>query len=60
MANTNPLRRRRSTGTLSAYAVELTRLERWEGVKDCRNERLEVGHTVGRRTQQEHTNGRGG
>ena len=45
---------------LSAYAVQLTRLERRESVKDCRNERFEVGHTVGRRTQKEHTDGCGG
>jgi len=60
MANAKLLRRRRSTGTLSAYAVELTRFERREGIKDCRHERLEVRHTGGWRTDKSHTDGREG
>ena len=39
-------------GTLSAYAVELTWPERGEGVEDCRDERLEVYHAVGRRADK--------
>ena len=40
------------TATLSAYAVELTWPERAEGVEDCRDERLEVHHAVGGRTDK--------
>ena len=45
-------RRGQSTRTLSAYAVELTWPERGEGVEDCRDERLEVRHAVGRRADK--------
>jgi hypothetical protein len=37
--------------------VELTRLERGEGVEDCRDERLEVHHTVGGRADKQHAEG---
>ena len=39
-------------GTHNAYAVALTWPERGEGVEDCRDERLEVHHAVGGRTDK--------
>ena len=53
-----PLARIRSprllTGVLYAYAVELTWLERGEGVEDRRHERLEVHDTIGWRADKKH------
>jgi len=40
--------------------VELTRLERRKGIKDCWHERLEVHHAVGGRTDKQHADSRGG
>lgn len=57
MVKSNPLRRRRSTGPLSAYAVDFTWLERREGVEDRRHERLEVHHAVGWRADKKHAEG---
>lgn len=48
------LRRRGLSGALYAYAVELTWLERREGVEDRRHERLEVHHAVRWRTDKKH------
>jgi hypothetical protein len=40
------------TAALSVYAVKLARLERREGVENCRHERVEMHHAVGGRTDK--------
>jgi hypothetical protein len=40
--------------------VELTWLERWEGVEDRRHERLEVHHSIGWRTDKKDAEGQRG
>ena len=46
------LRAAADTARYPSYAVELTWPERAEGVEDCRDERLEVHHAVGGRTDK--------
>jgi hypothetical protein len=42
---------------LSTYAVELSWLERREGIEDRRHKRLEVRHASGRHTEKKHAKG---